>query len=65
MLLKKYPYKDRYYNTSADINAVKGFGNAVFSGVSTTASFDGVVAKLNTSGSQQWIKKWVELLAIR
>jgi hypothetical protein len=46
----------RYFNNSSNSNSVVDFAGATLNGKTTTADFDILVAKLNSSGTQQWIR---------
>jgi arginine repressor len=45
-----------FYNTTANANSVTDFNGNALAGKTTTASSDAFVAKLNSNGSQLWIK---------
>ncbi len=45
-----------YFNSSANANSVTDFNGANLNGNTATASNDVFVAKINSSGTQQWIK---------
>lgn len=45
-----------YTNTTTNANSVTDFAGAALNGKTATASTDGFIAKLNSSGTQQWIK---------
>ena len=45
-----------FLNTSTNANSVTDFAGNVLNGKTTTANYDVFVAKLDSSGNQQWIK---------
>lgn len=45
-----------FYNSSGDATAAKDFAGNALLGLHTSSTIDGFIAKLDTSGTQQWIR---------